>query len=83
MSRLANPDRLEEATRLQLERDRLLEECHRKRFRLHLLPDLTRDLRRVTNALLALELKPPQQPVPLGDAGLAGGHMARRCPYKE
>ncbi|MBO9421734.1 hypothetical protein J7481_19660 [Labrenzia sp. R4_2] len=83
MSRLADSDRLDEAMRLRLERDRLLEECHRKRFRLHLRPDLTRDLRRVTNALLATELKSPRQPVPLGDAGPVGGHTALRCPYKE
>ncbi|MEP0235559.1 hypothetical protein [Roseibium sp.] len=84
---------------LREQRDALLREADRHRYRLHRMPDLRDDLKRVTTELLRQELAaskrltlhagphptphPEPHPKPLGDAGAVGGQFRTCIPYKD
>lgn len=76
---------------LREQRDALLREADRHRYRLHRMPDLRDDLKRVTTELLRQELAASKQsspypgphPEPLGDAGAVGGQFRTCIPYKD
>lgn len=83
MARLVQPLREDEVTRLRNERDRLLKECRKKQFRLHLLPELVEALKRVTTALLEQELNEQEPKLPLAQAQPDAKWSNLRLPYKD
>lgn len=65
-------------------REDLLAEARRHRYRLHLMPDLTRALRETTTDLLRLEMASGRRTIePLGDAGPVGNIARARLPYRD
>jgi hypothetical protein len=85
MSRRPCPDlfKASELDSLKARRDRLLCEARRHRYRLHLMPDLTKALRETTTDLLRRELEDTTEPKPLGDAGPVGQTQHTRLPYRD
>jgi hypothetical protein len=83
MVRLVQPFRGDEVTRLRHERARLLEECRKKQFRLHRLPELVEALKRVTTALLEQELNEQEPKLPLAQAQPDARRSNLRLPYKD